>query len=357
MTDFSFRNPTGRNMAWLALVVVFFCFIYEIRAVLPPFVIGILAAYFLDPAAERLEREGWPRGVAAAIIIALFFAVMCVGLLFIVPAIAHQAMELLNAFPGYIAEMETQYGEQVQHWLGYLAPDQAEALKSAAGDTAQSMLKVAGTMLAGVLVSGIAMLNLLALLLITPLVAFYFLRDWRVVMARLDHLLPLASADAIREQARQIDRTLAGFIRGQLNVCFILAVYYGLMLSIVGLKFGLVIGIATGVLMILPFIGALSMALLAFTIGLIQFGMTSHFFMILGVYAVGQFMESYFLTPRLVGERVGLHPLWIIFGMLAGGALFGFAGVLLAVPATAVIGVLIRFAIDRYLASPLYQES
>jgi len=346
-----------RAAAWLVIVLLAGLFIYAIRGILPPFIIGVMIAYFLHPVADRLEKHKWPRGLAAGLIVVVFFALIAAALALVAPLIVHQCTQLAEDLPEDVSNFSARYGDRVHEWMSYLAPDQAKAIQKAAGDGATAALKEGGTLLVGVFAGGVALINIVALLLITPVVAFFLLRDWDMMTARLNKLLPRASAPTIRAQLRRIDDTLAGFLRGQLNVCLILAVYYGLLLTLVGLKFGLVLGLATGALVILPYVGALSMFATSMVIGYVQFGFTQELLLVGVVYGVGQLVEGYLLTPRLVGERVGLHPLWIIFGMLSGGALFGFVGVLLAVPTTAVIGVLIRFAVERYLASPLYAES
>ena len=203
--------------------------------------------------------------------------------------------------------------------------------------------------------SGVAFINIISLILITPIVAFYLLRDWDKVVAHIDALLPRKRAETIRQQLVIIDNTLAGFVRGQLNVCILLGIYYAIFLTILGLNFGFVIGLATGFLVIFPYVGLLVGMAAGITVAFFQFGEMSQVLMVLGVFISGQVIEGNFVTPKLVGDKVGLHPVWIIFAMLAGGALFGFVGVLLAVPMAAVIGVLIRFGLGEYQKSSYFQ--
>jgi len=194
----------------------------------------------------------------------------------------------------------------------------------------------------------------LSLIVITPVVAFYLLRDWDRIVERFDSYLPRDAAPTIREQMRAIDTTIAGFVRGQATVCLALAVWYGAALTVVGLKSGLLVGLGAGAISFIPYLGAATGLAVAVAIAWVQFASWPMVAVVAVVFVVGQLAESYVLTPRLVGDRIGLHPVWIIFALLAGGALFGFTGVLLAVPVAAVIGVLIRFGLKRYLASPLY---
>jgi predicted PurR-regulated permease PerM len=230
-----------------------------------------------------------------------------------------------------------------------------DAVQNAFGNVSMVMMDMLTTFANDVFASGGALLNIISMLLITPIVAFYLLKDWDHILQVCDDLLPRKNADTIRTQMHLVDLTISGFLRGQLLVCLCLALYYSVTLTVVGLPFGLLVGVATGALAIIPYVGWISSCALALLLAYMHGG-EGHalLFSVAAVYLCAQAIESYFLTPKLVGERVGLHPLWLIFGMLAGGTLLGFVGVLLAVPATAVIGVLIRFAIGRYRESELY---
>lgn len=345
---------TRQWLFWLSLGVLFLLFLYLIKSILLPFVVGILAAYFLDPAADRLEKTGLSRNMATAAITAAFFLLVILLCLWIPPVIIDQFAGLVETLPGYINAMSQQYGEKITHWLGALPAAQIENMQKSLSDISGALLRFAGDATLGLFQSGAVIINLLSLLLITPVVTFYLLRDWDALIARINALLPKAHAAVIREQLAIMDRTLAGFVRGQLNVCFLLAAYYGIGLSLVGLKFGLVIGVLTGFLVILPYVGMAFGLILGLGIALFQFDSYFPILMVLAVFVTGQIIEGYFITPKLVGSKVGLHPVWIIFGMLAGAALFGFVGILLAIPVTAVIGVLIRFSLSQYLQSSYY---
>jgi predicted PurR-regulated permease PerM len=340
---------------WFALAVVTLVFVYLIRGILLPFVIGILAAYFLDPAADKLEKKGLSRSVATAIIIGCFFILLLVFFVMVPPIIFDQLAGLVEALPEYAAALHAQYDTRLSQWLGTLPTAEVESIKQAAANSSGGVVKFLGDFAGGLFASGMVVVNALALFLITPVVAFYLLRDWDGLVAHFDTLLPRAHADTIRQQLVIIDATLAGFLRGQLNVCLLLGVFYAIGLSLAGLKFGILIGLLSGFLVIIPYAGAMFSAVLGVGIAFFQFDNYTDIGMVLGVFLLGQMLESYFLTPKLVGEKVGLHPVWIIFGMLAGGAILGFVGVLIAVPLTAVIGVLIRFATERYLQSSYYQ--
>lgn len=341
---------------WVGLTVLLLLFIFLIKGILLPFVLGILTAYFLDPVVDRLEQLRISRGAATGIVTACFFVAIGLISILIIPVIASQLSGLIAALPGYISEIEHDYSPQISKWLTTLPAGYMVSFKQSFANLSGSIADFAAGIAAGIFQSGMAVINLLSLILITPVVTFYLLRDWDNIIARADRLLPRKHAKIVRQQFSTIDETLAGFLRGQLNVCMLLAFYYAACLSLTGLKFGAVIGIATGLLAIIPYVGFGAGFVTGMAVAFFQFGTDVGFFVILGVFLFGQALESYFLTPNLVGNKVGLHPVWIIFGMLSGAALFGFVGVLLAIPATAIIGVLIRFAISQYMESDYYKE-
>lgn len=338
---------------WVLIAAAFFLFLYAIKPILLPFVVGIGIAYFLDPAADRLERDGFSRTYATSIIMLAFFATLALLGVLLVPLLSEQIISFVHELPGYIEQVRNTAMPYLNDLLARfgVARGGSQALT-----TAPPLMEIISAVGVRLLSSGAAFFNLLALLMITPVVAFYLLRDWDTIVLKLDILLPRRHADTIREQFRAIDRTLAGFVRGQINVCLILSVIYAIGLSLIGLKYALLIAILGGILIIIPYIGTGLTGLIAVALAYVQYEDWPHVAAVMGVFAFVQVLESYFLTPKLVGQNVGLHPLWILFGMLAGGTVFGFVGVLLAVPITAVIGVLVRFAVGQYLESGLYRS-
>lgn len=344
-----------RWLFWLFIAVLFFVFIYLIRSILLPFVLGIGIAYLLDPITNRMEKNGVSRGLATALITACFFLSFILLSILIIPIIATQLSGLLAALPGYMGDFQEKYTPVISHWLGDFPLASMDSVKSAVADFSGVMVKLAEAFITGLFHSGMGFVHVLSLILITPVVAFYLLRDWRTVTRRFNNLLPRQHADVIHSQIVIIEKTLDGFVRGQLTVCLILGTYYALALSLVGLKFGIVIGLMTGFLVIFPYVGLILGMATGLAVAFFQFDNYEHIGAVLAIFIIGQITEGYFITPRLVGKKVGLHPVWIIFGMLSGAALFGFVGVLIAVPTTAVIGVLIRFALDRYLHSTYYE--
>jgi predicted PurR-regulated permease PerM len=338
---------------WLTLVTLFILFLQMMRPILLPFVVGMGMAYLFDPIADRLQRLGLARSLAAALITLTFFIALAMLMVWVGPLLYRQFAALLESLPNIMASLRDLIEHQlapVLHRLEVLNGGDAippEQLTAKAVTAASALLQ-------RLMVSGGALLNLLSLLFITPIVCFYLLRDWDKIVASVDRLLPRAHAPVIREQCRIIDDTLAGYLRGQVTVMLILAIYYAVTLGIIGVNFSLVIALITAISIIIPYVGTLISFSLALGVTYLGFGLEWQFWAVAAVYVAGQVMEQQFLTPNIVGRSVGLHPLWMLFGMLAGAVTMGFVGILLAVPITAVIGVLVRFFIGRYLASPLY---
>lgn len=339
---------------WIGGLALFLAALWLLSPILLPFVAGCAIAYFLAPAVDRLERLRVPRGLAAAFVLVVFFVAVVALVLLLAPVIELEAAELARRAPAMVEAGRQQVEALLALAQQRLSPDDLAKLKDATSGLTATAIGWAGQLMQRLLTSGLALANFLSLILVTPVVAFFLLRDWSRIVAEIDRWLPRRHAETIRAEARLIDATLAGFVHGQFLVGCILAIYYGIALTWVGLNFAVILGIAIGVLSFLPIVGILTGLLLALGLGLIQFGVTAHLAYVLGIFAVGYAIESNYLSPRLVGQRVNLHPVWIIFALLAFASLFGFIGVLLAVPAAAVIGVLIRFAVARYLASPLY---
>ncbi len=347
-----------RFLIWSALIMLFFAFIFAVKAILLPFVVGMLVAYLLDPAADTLEEWGFSRGIATGIITISFFVFLFSLLILLMPFIAEQAGVLAEELPGYLVQIEAVIRPHIEEWRAVLPGGVSEAdSKEVIGNYAKEALGLGSSVITSIFNSSVALLNLVSLIVLTPVVSFYLLKDWDRMTARIDELLPRAYAKTIRTQLHRIDETLAGFIRGQLNVCVLMALYNMVALSLVGLEFAILIGLISGFLILLPYIGTVLTALLALGVAYVQFSAIEPILIVGAIFVAGQMIEGYFLTPKLVGERVGLHPVWVIFGMLAGAALFGFVGIFLAVPVTAVIGVLIRFAVEQYTHSALYKEA
>jgi predicted PurR-regulated permease PerM len=349
-------TPEKQARYWLIGFAVFIALVFLLRSVLLPFVAAMAIAYFLDPLVDKLEKWKCSRTVATLVIMMLFFVVLILLLLLLFPLLQSQITGFAVRVPGYLESLRQSVTPLLEQVWANLSDEEVQKLKEAAGAQAGNVFKVVAGVFKKVWSKGLALFELLSLIVITPIVAFYLLRDWDKIIEQINGWLPQRKAPTIRSLAVKIDETIAGFLRGQASVCFILALYYGIALSLIGLEFGLIIGIIAGLISFIPYVGA-SVGLLA-GVGLAyaQFPTLMPVGLVAGVFVVGQVLESYALTPKLVGDRVGLHPVWIIFALMAGGALFGFTGMLLAIPIAAVIGVLTRFSLTQYLDSPMYRD-
>lgn len=344
----------GRLWAGLAGLAVFCLLLYLLRGVLMPFVAGMAVAYFLDPVADRLERAGCSRTLAVSLITAAFFLGAVLLLALLIPVVQVQVSGFFERVPGYVDALRGHLSPLIERLLAALPAGELEKLRAAAGAQAGTAVEWMGDLFKGVLSGGVALVNLVSLVVIMPLVAFYMLRDWDRIVAGIDNLLPRRLAPTVREQAAEIDRTLAAFVRGQATVCLLLGVFYAVGLSLVGLEFGLIVGLGTGLISFIPYFGMGLGLVVGMGIAFAQFSDWLPIALTAGVFAAGQVIEGNFLTPRLVGGKVGLHPVWVIFAVMAGGALMGFTGVILSIPVAATVGVLVRFAVRRYRQSRLY---
>lgn len=351
-------NGRQHVIFWTVGVVLLFLGLFWLRTILLPFIAGMALAYFLDPAADWLETWKVPRPVATFILLTIFFA-MFIGLIVLLfPLVQDQVNMIADKLPDYIAQFSQSLRSMGNGRLAGVLNLDSVNLQSALQKIAEQGVGVA-TRIAGQLVSGgVAFFSVLSILLITPVVAFFLLRDWDDIVASIDEWLPLDHAEVIRQECRQIDRVLAGFVRGQALDCLAQGILYAIGWSVVGLDFGLVLGLLNGLLNFIPYAGTTFGFLLAMLVAFGQYGPdVTSLLLVAGVHVLVQVTDQAILTPNLIGPRVGLHPVWILFALLAGGAILGLLGVLLAVPAAAVIGVLIRFAVQRYKESELYLGS
>ena len=342
---------------WLGAVLVIALLLYMLRPILLPFVMGLAIAYFLDPVADWLEAHGVRRLGATITILAVFTIIIVVCLLVVLPILGKQVGGFAQDLPGTIAKLIALADQAGPDWLkDFLTKTKAD-IEGSLTDIAKSLAGWIGTLLGSVWTGGVALLNVISLLVVTPVVAFYMLNDWDRMIAVIDSWLPRDHVDTIRGLATEIDTALAGFVRGQGTVCLILAAFYAGSLSIAGLNFGLLIGLVSGLISFIPYVGSITGLFLSMGVALVQFLPSNDWPMIAAVFAifvVGQFFEGNFLSPKLVGDRVGVHPVWLMFALFAFGLLLGFVGLLLAVPLAAGIGVLLRFAIKTYRNSALY---
>lgn len=336
---------------WGAAAVVIFLALWLLGDVILPFVVGGSIAYFLDPLADRLERLGLSRVLATTVISLGMFLLVVALVLAVIPTLASQLTALINAAPTIF--------HQLQQFLTTRFPELTDETSTAR----QTLLQIGETIRArggefanALLGSALGVINAVVFLVVVPVVSFYLLLDWDRMVARIDGWLPRDHAPVVRRLAREIDMVLAAFVRGQVSVCAILGTFYAVALMLAGLQFGLVVGAIAGAITFIPYVGSLVGGALAIGLALFQFwGDWMQIGIVAGIFVLGQFLEGNIITPKLVGESVGLHPVWLLFALSAFGAMFGFLGLLVAVPVAAAIGVLARFALRQYQDSLLYK--
>lgn len=336
---------------WGVAALIFALALWYLGNVLLPFVIGGAIAYFLDPVADRLERAGLSRAAATALITVISVLIFVMITLLVIPSLISQAIQLFNIAPELFEQLEAFVRQNFPSVL-----TEGSALHETLSTVGETIRSRGGELLETILSSALSVLNIVVLIVVAPVVAVYLLLDWDRMIERIDDLLPRDHAPVIRRLAGEIDHTLASFIRGMGTVCLILGAYYAIALMLVGLQFGLVVGFVAGLVTFIPYLGALIGGALAIGLGLFQFwGDWVSLGLVAGIFALGQMVEGNILTPKLVGSSVGLHPVWLLLALSVFGALFGFIGMLVAVPVAAAIGVITRFAVDQYKNGLLYR--
>jgi len=339
---------------WLGVAVAALFLLGQVQAILLPFAAGFVIAYILAPAVSRLEQGGIRRSLGSLGVLAIFLLAVAFVLVLLVPLIQGQVVQLIGKVPSLVSALQDHVGRWMAFLQERLPADEVDKVRDAIGSKLGEAVTWIASLFQGVITSSIAILNIFSLVVVTPIVTFFLLRDWEVLVALIDSQLPRRSLDTLRALALVISETLGGFIRGQALICLILATYYGITLTLAGLDSSFALGVLIGILAIIPIVGVTTGFVLALGLAASQYGTWTEVFVVVGIFVFGQLVEANILTPKLVGDRIHLHPLWVIFALFAGGTLFGFVGVLLAVPAAAVIGVLVRFALGRYRHSALY---
>jgi predicted PurR-regulated permease PerM len=343
-----------RLLFWLGVLLLAVLALGMVRGILMPFAIGFVIAYILAPGVARLERWGVHRGLASFAVLILFLLGFACILVILVPLIRGQIVQLIASVPSFVHLLQRQLGRLIQLLQQQVPTEDVGKLRDLVGDKlAEALTWIAGVV-QSMITSSLAILNIVSLVVVTPIVTFFLLRDWERMVAQIDLYLPRQSLDTVRGQARLVSDTLVGFVHGQALVCLILAIYYAIALTLAGLSAGLALGVLIGVLAIIPMLGVATGFILAVSLAASQYGLWTKIAIVCAIFGFGQLVEANILSPKLVGDRIHLHPVWVIFALFAGGTLFGFVGVLIAVPAAAVIGVLARFALSRYLRSSLY---
>lgn len=349
----SISQETSRRWQMLAIIITIGLLVWLLAPVLMPFAVAAMLAYLSDPLADRLERLGLGRTLAVSIVFVVLILAIAAALLLLVPLIARQIENLVQNFPRYL-----EWGRDTAlPWLQaklHLDPKAFDTDRLV--DQIKEHIGSIGTVLGTISRSSVSVVAWLTNLVLIPVVWFYLLRDWDRLVAWVDRMLPRSVQPTVEHLARESDSVLGAFVRGQLLVMLALAIYYGVALTLVGISVGPLIGMVAGLLSFVPYLGFITGFAAAIIASLVQYGDWAHLLMVVGVFVVGQLLEGYVLVPRLVGEKIGLHPVAVIFAVLAGGYLFGFLGVLLALPAASVILVLLRYLAQRYRLSDLYTE-
>ena len=323
---------------WGILLILSILLLYFIGNILLPFVAGAALAYLLDPLADRLQRVGFNRLWAVIFILFIFVLIFAPLAVFIFANLVDQLTKLISAAPSISEKLSDTFNlDQSNLPVGGFFKSTVLIIMSSLLKSFSSLLSIAG------------------LMLITPIVTIYLLIDWDRLVAKIDRLLPLDHAETIRNLFKEIHDIIAGFIRGMGSVCCILGIYYAVALMLLGLEFGLIIGVFAGLLTFIPYLGAILGGILAIGLSTVQFwGDWNTILLVIGVFVLGQLIEGNFLTPKLVGNSVGLHPVSFLLALSIFGSIFGLVGMMVAVPIAASIGVLVRFLTKQYLKSQVY---
>jgi predicted PurR-regulated permease PerM len=345
---------------WVVALLVILGVVWVLSDVLLPFIAGAAIAYLLGPIVGRMIRAGVPRVAAAGLILTAFFVVLAAVLALILPFAYRELMQLAKNIPAYTVAAQENLIPYIE-WMRSHFPNQfpegdLSAFQETMKQNVDKIFKFGGNIVGGFVTGGQAVVGAATFLILAPIVAFFMMAEWVRVTKWIDDMIPRGSYVVIRDLLTQIDRKLSGFIRGQVMVSLLLGILYAVALTLAGLKFGFLIGLMAGVLSIIPLVGSTIGLVVSVLVAWFQSGEIGYVGIIAAIFLVGQLLEGNVITPRIMGKSVGLHPLWILFALLAGGALFGIVGMLLAVPVAAVIGVLGAFAIRQYKESPYYNE-
>ena len=342
---------------WLSAFAAFLGFIYVFKSVLLPFVLGGTVAYLLNPAVHKFKSWGISRKHAALFILFIFFSILAVVLAVLSPVLYREMLEFTDNLPAHFNAVISFAEPLINRVENFTGQDMSSDFKNMLRNNSDSAVGVAKQVLQGLAQGGQAFLGFLSLIVIMPIVAYFVMKEWDHITAWIKDLMPRDNKNTIMGLLKDIDTKLAGFIRGQITVAFVLAVAYAIALSLAGLKYSVLIGIGSGLLSVIPMVGSTIGLLVSVGVAWFQSGEWTYVLIIAGIFLGGQLIEGNFLTPKLVGDSVGIHPLWIFFALMAGGSLFGILGMLLAVPVAAVVSVLAAFAIKQYKNSPYYKSS
>jgi predicted PurR-regulated permease PerM len=348
--------PSTKLIFWGSLAIILGFFVHSVSDILSPFIASMIIAYFLDPLTLRFEKIGIKRYLTVLIIVGLFVALMITSLIKLIPALLEQIQQFIHEIPRYEQYVSTKILNQVNNYSSQVDPKLAQDIQQQLSGLSTKFFGYTATIIRGLFNSSIAVLNVVGLVLFTPILVFYLLKDWPSVVKHFNKLLPLSYKKVILEQLKQIDKVLSAYIRGQISVCLILSVFYVVSLGILGLDYYLLVGIIAGFLTVIPFLGLIIGAIICTVVALLQYSELHYVYTTLAIFVSGHILETYLIVPKLIGEKVGLHPVWVIFSLMAGGALFGFWGVFFAIPIAAITAEIIRSLIKIYLASQMYNR-
>ncbi len=346
---------------WALLALSVLGAIVLFKNILLPFVIGAIIAYLLNPVVQMLGQKGLRRWVAALVILGAFFLFFALVIAVAAPLIFRELSDFIDHVPQYTSHIMTAVQSRLnvlEQKFGYNFVDKLQtSIEGDVGKTLQMSQKVMGSVAAGLMMGGSAIVGFVTTVLLIPIVAYFMMKDWPRIVGFVHNLIPKAHKSTINGLLDQIDRKISGFIRGQLSVCLILGTMYAIALSFAGLQYGALIGIGTGLLSIIPYVGSTIGLISSLGVAALQSGGDFTYVGIIAViFFTGQFIEGNFIAPKLIGDSVGLHPLWIIFALMAGGSLIGLVGMLMAIPVAAIVSVLLGFAIQQYKNSSFYKK-
>lgn len=343
---------------WSLFVLIFIGFLVLVSNILAPFFVSFVIAYILQPVINIVcSKYNVSRNLVASIIFIVFISIFIFLLIILLPSIYQQISSWISKIPNYKYYIQTEIVPFLIKKVSTIDQDIANRITSSVQALISSIFSLITILTNNIWFYTIATINKVALILLIPIILFYFLRDWSKMMNNLELLLPLEEKSKVREILFSINTLLSAYIRGQLNICLLLSCFYGIGLSIIGIELSLLLGILSGTLIIIPFIGTLISFLLAMVIGYLSFGLKIDLTYIILLYITGNIIESCILTPKIIGDKIGLHPLWIIFAVLASGALFGFIGIFFAIPIAGIIKVLFLAGIELYKSSKIYNKS
>jgi predicted PurR-regulated permease PerM len=351
-------NFTRPIIFWTAMLASIIAVVILLRGALLPFVAGMVLAYLLHPVVSHVERLGIGRLLATLAVMVFAVGTIAVLLVLTVPTIISELSYFAESLPAYLKRLQTLTTDPSRPWLSKIVGEGLGEAERSFGDLTSVAADWLGTFLHSIWSGGQALISIASLTVVAPIVACYLIYDWNRMIAAIDHWVPPVYRGTVRTLASEIDDTIRGFVRGQSLLCLALAAFYALALSLIDLKHGVLIGIASGLLSFIPYLGSLTGLVIAMCVAIAQFWPNwMSVFLVLAVFFVGQSLADYVLAPYLVGRRVHLNPVWMMFALFACGYLFGFVGLLIAGPLAAAIGVLVRFALRQYYASPLYAGS